>query len=408
MLMIGKALSPEQRLQKGFSDILSRDDYAPVAGILMFGEHKIDDNTPTAVTNGVNVKYGRKFVSDLTDPEFRFVILHETYHVLYRHLTVYRWMFQENAQLANCATDFVINLKLVDAEKAAGRNATFLKMPPVGLLDEQYRGMDSATVYKLLKKKYGGGGSGKGQQGQPGNGAPSGGFDEHDWQTASERSDEENKEIDRAVDEAIRQGILLAGKLGSGGVRELKDLIESRVDWREALREFICTTCSGSDYSTWRRPNRRFVSMGIYMPSGITEQVGELIIAIDTSGSIGGPQLAKFLGEVKAICSAVHPSGVRILYWDTAVCADEYYTMDRVEDIIKSTKPAGGGGTTVECVPEYMKDKMLRPQAVVVLTDGYLGSSWGEWPVPVLWCILDNKTAVPSVGKTVHVSLEDM
>jgi len=37
------------------------------------------------------------------------------------------------------------------------------------------------------------------------------------------------------------------------------------------------------------------------------------------------------------------------------------------------------------------------------LTDGYLGGSWGEWAVPVLWCILDNKNARPTVGKYVHI-----
>jgi len=30
----------------------------------------------------------------------------------------------------------------------------------------------------------------------------------------------------------------------------------------------------------------------MYMPSGITEQVGELIVAIDTSGSIGQRELS--------------------------------------------------------------------------------------------------------------------
>ena len=175
-------------------------------------------------------------------------------------------------------------------------------------------------------------------------------------------SPDEKKEIERAIDEAIRQGALIAGKMGSGGARLLDDVLESKIDWREVLREFVSTTCSGNDYSTWRRPNRRYVSAGIYLPSGISETVGELVIAIDTSGSIGGRELSQFLGEVAAIAKAVKPQAVRLLYWDTAVCRDEYYLQDQLDDIVKSTKPAGGGGTMVECVPEYLREKQIKQQ----------------------------------------------
>jgi predicted metal-dependent peptidase len=131
--------------------------------------------------------------------------------------------------------------------------------------------------------------------------------------------------------------------------------------------------------------------------------VGELLIAIDTSGSIGGRELSEFLSEVKAICDTVKPETVRLVYWDTKVCADEKYTGAEVENIVRSTKPKGGGGTDVECVPAYMTERYIKPQAVVVLTDGYLGGSWGKWDAPVLWCIVGGNKSVADVGKTVHV-----
>jgi predicted metal-dependent peptidase len=176
------------------------------------------------------------------------------------------------------------------------------------------------------------------------------------------------------------------------------------MDWREALREFLSTTCVGTDYSTWRRPNRRFISSGYYLPSGISEQVGELVVAIDTSGSIGQNELSKFLGEVKAICDTVHPECVRLLYWDTEVCADEKYVGGDIENIVTSTKPKGGGGTDVVCVPAHMSKRNIKPQAVVVLTDGYLGGQWGQWTVPVLWCIVGGNRTTANCGKTIHIS----
>ena len=407
MLMIGKELTEEQRLNKAVIDIMGCPKYVALAGVLMIGSRVVDDKVRTACTNGRDEKYGRKFIASLTDAELRFLVLHECYHKLYKHLITWRHLYNENAPLANQACDYVINIKLTDDNKDG-----FAVMPKVGLLDAKYRGMDSAQVYNLLKQDDEGGGGGGGgggsgdDEGGKGGGSGSGsetGLDEHDWEGAGELTEEQGKQLARDLDEAIRQGALAAGKLGSGGDRMFEDLLQTKIDWREVLREFISTTCQGSDYSTWRRPNRRFVSSGYYMPSGVSEQVGELVIAIDTSGSIGGPELAKFLGEVKGICDQVKPETVRLLYWDTAVCADEKYTGAEVENIVQSTKPAGGGGTMVECVPEYMTQHGVKPQAVIVLTDGYLGGSWGQWACPVLWCIVGNSRAVPDVGKYVHV-----
>jgi len=408
MLMIGKQLTAEQRLSKAVVDIMGSPKYVALAGVLMIGSRVVDDKVRTACTNGRDEMYGRGFIETLTDAELRFLVLHECYHKLYRHLTTWRHLYDDNAQLANMACDYVINIKLSD-DNTDG----FAVMPKVGLCDAKYRGMDSAQVYKLLKDEQGDSGSGDGDgtggdgdgqgNGSGGTGTSGTGLDDHDWEGAQDMTPEQGKQLARDLDEAIRQGALAAGKLGSGGDRMFDDLLQTKIDWRETLREFISTTCQGSDYSTWRRPNRRFVSSGYYMPSGVSEQVGELVIAIDTSGSIGGRELAKFLGEVKGICDQVRPETVRLLYWDTEVCADEKYVGAEVENIIGSTKPEGGGGTTVECVPEYMTAHGVKPQAVVVLTDGYLGGSWGQWACPVLWCIVGNKNAVPDVGKYVHV-----
>ena len=79
-----------------------------------------------------------------------------------------------------------------------------------------------------------------------------------------------------------------------------------------------------------------------------------------------------------------------------------------MDNIIQSTKPKGGGGTDVRCVPDYITDKQIKAQAVIVLTDGYLFGGWGQWHHPVLWCVLDNERAVPDVGKTVHVKARDL
>jgi len=147
----------------------------------------------------------------------------------------------------------VINIKLVDDNKDGFATMTgeLLK----GCCDFRFRGMDAAKVYKLLKQeKKDGGGKGKPQEGQgQGQGQPQAGdgtgFDEHDWDAAKDMTADEARELAREIDEAIRQGALIAGKMGTGGDRDFADLLEPQVNWREALREFINATCSGNDYS---------------------------------------------------------------------------------------------------------------------------------------------------------------
>ena len=396
MLMIGKQLTAEQRLQKATVKIM--DKCTALAGVLMVGTREVADDVPTACTNGKDEQYGRKFVEGLNDSELRFLIMHEVYHKLYKHLTTWLSLYKANPKLANMACDYVINLKIVDefGRVVMDDGTPFVTMPKGGCLDEKFRGMNAKQVYDLLQQE---------QQDGKGNGAgdDGAGLDAHDWEGAQEMSEEEGKALAREIDEAIRQGALVAGKRGSGGLREMEELLRTKIDWREALREFVSTTCQGNDYSTWRRPNRRFVSSGHYLPSAISERVEELVVAIDTSGSIGGPELAKFLSELAGICEQVKPSRVRLLYWDTEVVRDEKYDEHEVADITKSTKPAGGGGTDVTCVMQHITEHGLKPQAVVVLTDGYLGGKWGEWSVPVLWCIVGNDSATPTYGACVRV-----
>ena len=78
------------------------------------------------------------------------------------------------------------------------------------------------------------------------------------------------------------------------------------------------------------------------------------------------------------------------------------YLEAEYANLPQATRPKGGGGTEPSCVPQYLNEHGIKPEAVVMLTDGYVGS-WGQWSVPVLWCILNNKSASPDVGKAVHI-----
>ncbi len=406
-------LTAEQRLSRAVVSIMGHERYVALAGILMIGERTVVDDHATAYTDGRDEGYSRAFIEQLNDAELRFLVLHENYHKLYRHLHIWRWMYEEDPQLANMACDYVINLKLVD-DNADGF-ATMTGALTCGCYDDKYRGMDAAQVYRELRQddprknlQGQGDGTGAGTTGEDNTGVGQQSFDEHKWDDAKELSEDDKRELAKEIDEAIRQGALAAGKLGNGMDRELQDLLEPQVNWREVLRDFVTDTCSGSDYSSYNKLNRRWVHLGVAMPSGVTERVNELVVLADMSGSIGQREQTIMLTEVAEVCKTVHPNKLRILYWDTEVRRDEVYEMDQIEDFMKSTKPAGGGGTDIEPVARYMQEHGINPDAAIILTDGYLFGSWGQWACPTLWCILDNKRAKPPVGKTVHIKARDM
>jgi predicted metal-dependent peptidase len=396
----------ERRLSKVKISIMRNPKFALWSGLMTVGKTSIDENVPTACTNGRDERYGREFVKTLDDKELGFVVLHETLHKAYRHLFTWRKLNEENPHLANLACDYVINLQLKDMDK----DELLIAMPQrngkaIGAVDERFRGMNAKQVFDILKEEDDGqGGGGQGGSGGEGGGE---GFDDHDWEGAKALSEEGKKELERDIDQAIRQGVIaqqkLAGQGGGGLSRELQELLEPKVDWRELLKEFVRSTCNAKDTSSWRRVNRRYIGQDIYMPTLIGERVGHLVIGIDTSGSVGGKELAEFLSEVQGIAKDVHPDKVDLIYWDGAVAGHEEYDSSQVDNIVSSTQPKGGGGTDPTCVMRYLKEKVIKPEAIIMLTDGYVGEWGDDWDAPILWTIVGGNQSVASVGKTIHV-----
>jgi len=397
----------ERKVQKAKITLMRDPRFALWSGILMVGRTSVVDNIPTACTNGRDEKYGRKFVAELKEPELNFVVLHENLHKAFRHLTTWRKLHDENHRLANAACDYVINLKLKDIDPSERTIAMpkwadgELKGKAMGLVDERFRGMNAKQVFDILKQEQEEGGSG----GDDGDGE----FDDHDWDGAKDMTEEEKKELEREIDQAIRQGMMAQQKIagtGAGGLdRELAELLEPKVNWREVLRDFVKSICNSKDASSWRKVNRRFLSTGTYMPSLIGEKVGHLVIAIDTSGSVGDAELAEFLSEVKGIAEEVNPACVDLLYWGSSVVGHETYGDGEAANIINSTRPKDGGGTSPSCVSEYLKEKNIKPECVIILTDGVVGDDWGsEWTAPTLWCIVgDYFDGEAGNGKTIHI-----
>jgi predicted metal-dependent peptidase len=194
---------------------------------------------------------------------------------------------------------------------------------------------------------------------------------------------------------------------GSGGgrmSRELSDILEPKVDWRTQLQEFVNTTCGGRDYSSWRKPNRRFLSSDMIMPSLVGERVKNIIIGCDTSGSITNEDHARNLSETDAILSVVTPDKLHIIYWDHEMAGHEVYDDATRGSFRTSTKPVGGGGTDPAAMERYLKKEDIKADCIIMFTDGYV-PNWGtDWNgAPILWVITGGGRMTASTGKTIHI-----
>jgi predicted metal-dependent peptidase len=385
-------MTPETKLKKAHIALMKHKDTALYSGIILMGTSKVVDNCPTAYTDGVNKRYGRKFVEKLSEPELQALVLHENLHVALNHIGRFRQKFEEDPQLMNVCADYVVNDIIVSIG-----DTDFLKLPEGGLYEAKYHNWSVNEVYKDLKKKKDEQQSSQdrddpctktGDDGV-GNLKP---LDEHDFGASKDMTIEEKKAVAKDIDDALREGQILAGKLGGKTPRSIDELLQPKVDWKAELREFISSSIKGNDEYTWRKFNKRLMANDIYMPSMENESIGELVVAIDTSGSIGTVELTEFATELVSICNTVTPEKIRVVWWDYDVHGEQSFNVDDYGNIAHLLKPKGGGGTRLSCVSDYIVKENIDAEAVVVFTDGYLESDvrW-EVTTPTLVLSTENR-----------------
>jgi predicted metal-dependent peptidase len=298
------------------------------------------------------------------------------------------------------ACDYAINPILLDAG---------LTLPKDVLIDNRFRGMSAERIYNLIEEDEKQEGSSDQPSSQPGVGP-----DVHTSQNDPAGNEpqapatpggvgqvldvpepesgvgpsiaEQAREWQIAVEQAETVA-KVAGKLPGGAVRAKEASQAAGVDWRELLRRAWSDTIP-ADYS-WARPNRRHVWAGLYLPGVASEGVGEIVIAVDCSGSVSSRQLGLFEAEVRSILAGQQPRLVYVLYFDSAVQKVEMYQAGQAV----SLSPVGGGGTDFRPCFDWLNEKDIMPQTLVFLTD--LCGRFPEEvpPYPVIWASTEFRKA---------------
>lgn len=386
-----KIIDVETRLKKAHIKLIKHPETCLYGGVILMGETSVIDNKadcPTAYTDGYNKRYGREFMESLTNSEIAGVVLHENLHVLLKHIPRHRDLWKENSRLANIAMDYVVNDIITEVSK---KHSDLVQLPKGCFYDPMFSGWSVRRVYEYLKKEMDEGG---------GEGRPNESFDNHDGAAVSDMEPSDIDKLGKSIDEAIHQGGILAGRFGAKIPRVIKDLMQPDIDWREILQDFWTSHVRGADELTWRRFNKHRLADNYYLPSSINESVGEVILAIDTSGSISSVDIAKVASRIQELCDTLPPERVRILWWDTQVHGEQMFEGDYT-NIASLLKPMGCGGTRASCVSDYIIKNNLAADCMVMFTDGYLEDSlnW-QTNIPSVWLIKEggNETFSPPRG----------
>lgn len=346
----------------------------------------------TAATDGKTIYIDEDFFESLPLAEAVFVLCHEIGHAMWAHLDRAK-RFKDssgpdgspfNPMVWNVAGDYVINAMLKDAN--VGR------MPSTALYDAKYADWLVDDVYRDLMSNS----SKKEQAEQGGNGQGQELLDQH---IHAEREDSD-VQWKRAVSSAANAAKAV-GNLPSSLERFVEELINPQVPWTDKLRKSL-TRAAGREATTWTKPHRRrLVTQGVIMPSYTGFNAGELVVAIDTSGSVSQQELQVFLSELDSILTDVRPRRLFVMGADADVGeVAELYDGDSIAAAAPAIK--GGGGTRFEPAFKKVQELGLEPATFIYFTD-MLASFPDEPPYPVIWCASTDRVA--PWGETIQVEV---
>ncbi|MCB1851499.1 MAG: hypothetical protein KDI83_12115 [Gammaproteobacteria bacterium] len=363
---------------------------------------------PTTATDARKFYYNPAYIDALSLDETQFMLAHEALHCALSHFarrghrTRHRW---------DIACDFAINPLLVDDN---------LIPPPGSLLLDHFRGMTAEEIYPLLSefedqqtldnhaydRENQQGSSGRNERDLPRQ--ETGGGKHREKQPSEPAAGEEHSDSGDAPeplpltpDERERlsvqwqqrlagaaQQALQSGKLGGTLARMIDHLLQPQLPWRMLLARYM--TSSARDDFSYMRPSRR--EGDFILPSLRSQQI-DLIVALDTSGSIDDDDCEQFLSEVDALKGQVR-ARVTLLACDALLSDQGPWIFEPWEELKLPQSFRGGGGTSFRPVFDWVEQHGLRPEVLIYFTDAEGEFPKNEPDYPVIW-LVKGKEKVP-------------
>jgi len=358
----------------------------------------------------------------------RTVLAHEILHLVFEHLSTPKSF---HPQIANIAKDAVIN-RCLQQDSAFSMDEL-----PVGCVypnreqtgftvgqgkDQQtftfkdFPNMDWLPIYQEMMKQLED--KTKGDRAKLeelikalGKANPMDGDTEGDGRSEDDPSlqQEANRfriSVQNAADNAVKQKGTVPGEVQ----RNLAAIHDGKISWREQLNRLVMTEVSRDDFST--RPNSRRGHLSgnrnrpLYMPHLWNETIGDIVLVLDTSGSMSDKELAAGLSEFKNMRNT-KPFNVHFITCDAKVY--DYKVVDKWEEPEWDNFPrTGGGGSSFVPASEFIDQKIAEgevdPILVVFFTDGWINFVTEKPEYPVIVVSTQTKTDyLPDYATIIHM-----
>lgn len=374
-----------------------------------------DEQVPTACTDGTHIRYNPAFMAGLSLKQIEGVCCHEVLHCACGHI----WREKDlpfpslpkntptdlsgsdldklklilRHDKANQAMDYAINPIIIDSG---------MELPPDCLNDPKYKGMSMEEIYVKLPnpKVQFSRASGMGSPNGNGDGQSNGRTMTIDGQPRcgdveqpngangnTSQDAEQQNEWQVAVAQAA-QAARMHGKLPAHLEKFLGGLQKPQVDWKALLRRFV-QDAAKQDYN-WNQPNRRFLAAGLYLPRLYSEELGPIVIAQDTSGSMWSDRdLRLCASELRSIIEDCKPHHTTLYYADAAVADSRVFERGEPFEFA----PKGGGGTSFVPVFDAVRESGEEPLCLIYFTDLQGTFPTEPPPYPVIWLTVCEGTA---------------
>lgn len=414
------------------------------------------DAVPYGATDGATLLLNRDGLNKLASKPngaglIAFLLVHEALHALLGH--GWRLAKLPDHNTANIAADYVINAMIANRNREIGKEV-FPLIDGV-LLDEQLSGDNSVEqLYRALSKPQPqpqpqqqndtdnsdqpqapddsdqGGDQDSDQdsdQDDTASGADSGSDDNakddnqdsgHDlsdfvgtgtpdtFEPQAEDGETQQEVIDR-IEEA-NDSIFIADEIdrrqqgdnGTTASRLQGQRTSSSLSWPDLLREWL----TKKSRNGWDAPfnNPIYQTTGLVCAGRRTRNAGEVVLVIDSSGSIGQRTYDRFLSEAQAVLDDLKPDKLHLLSVSHVVA--DAVTLE-VGDTVPS-KLKGGGGTRFKPAFDWVAKHAYDVDVMVYLTDGYSNdlSDITNVDFPLLWLSTGERASKFRAGEVIEIT----
>ena len=284
----------------------------------------------------------------------------------------------------------------------------FKQHPALMAQDGRFPDKAAEEIYELLEtqeqKQKGKGQGGKGkpegqEKGENGAGEQPGGMVDPDPQD-QEEAEAAAKQWARSVSNAMEKATK-AGNMPGNIKRLIEELLPAdKLDWRDIIRD-MSRDAKSKNARSWSRANRRRNGQDgePVMPGFADDNIYNLVICFDVSGSVSQEMLRNMKSEVASVMDQDLINQATLIAVDTRPQSIEVVTNG---DGVANWHPKGGGGTDFRSAMQLIKEEYGQSIGLLFLTDLETSSFGEEPPFPVVWVNFSpgNRAKAP-YGRTV-------